>query len=423
MANNQLKVSKYPWVVCAVLFLFMFAGIGLANTAYGTHLPYLIEEYGMTNTESSLQASFRSFASLGTLLVLVPTFKKLRIKTVAIGAFIVGIIGWLVLAFAPTFKWLYVGNIFLGICFAASGMTTVTAFIRNWFVARRGLVAGIITAGTGLCATVLPPIQRAVIEGMGVRACFLVEAAMVAVTLVLVIIFLKDSPQEMGIYPLGGEKADAEEGEGEFVQNSKYSANTLCHVLICVFLICLGAFNYNAWGHLSVLYTNAGWSSADVATLLSFAGFVLIVTKIGYGLVVDKFPVNKTAWIFFGCCFAAMLMWWKLAGVMSMPLQFATFIVYGIGGVLCTTGISVFAMDMSTADNCKTIAALYLLVYNLGSMATAPIIGWIADLNNGNYAPSYLFMAGCAVVGYICTTTAYKIAERNAKAKAAENND
>ena len=79
MANNQLKVSKYPWVVCAVLFLFMFAGIGLANTAYGTHLPYLIKEYGMTNTESSLQASFRSFASLGTLIVLVQTFKKLKI--------------------------------------------------------------------------------------------------------------------------------------------------------------------------------------------------------------------------------------------------------------------------------------------------------------------------------------------------------
>lgn len=420
MEAKQLKVSKYPWVVCVLLVLFMFAGIGLSNTTYGTHLPYLIEKYGMSNTQSSLQASFRSFASLATLAILVPSFKKLKIKHVAVTAVAAGVIGWGVLAYAPDYKWLYAGNIFLGICFAAAGMTTVTAFIRNWFVAHRGLIAGIITAGTGLCGTIVPPMQRALIDAMGVSGCFLVEGAVALVTLVLIILFIKDTPEEMGIYPLGGEKAPRiAEGEDNFVENSKYAAKPISHVLICIFLVCLGAFNYNAWGHLSMLYTNAGWDSAQVATLLAFAGFVLIVTKTLYGLLSDKLPVNKTAWLFYGTCLAAMLMWWKLAGVKSMPLQFVIFTVYGIGGVLCTTGISVYAMDLSNSSNCKTIAAIYLLTYNLGSMATAPIIGKIADLSGGDYGPAYLFMGACCVVGYICTMIAYKLAEENAKKKAA----
>lgn len=418
METKTLKVSKYPWVVCVLLVLFMFAGIGLSNTTYGTHLPYLIEKYDMTNTQSSLQASFRSFASLATLAILVPTFKKLKIKHVAIAAFVSGVIGWAVLAYAPTYKWLYAGNIFLGICFAAAGMTTVTAFIRNWFIAHRGLIAGIITAGTGLCGTVIPPVQRALIDSLGVSGCFLVEGAIALVTLVLIVLFIKDTPQEMGMYPLGGENAPAvADDEDNFVENDKFVAKPISHVLICIFLVCLGAFNYNAWGHLSVLYTNAGWDGAQVATLLAFAGFVLIVTKVAYGFLSDKLPVNKTAWLFYGTCFLSMILWWQFADVKSMPLQFVIFIIYGIGGVLCTTGISVYAMDLSNAKNCKTIAAIYLLTYNLGSMATAPIIGAIADAAGGDYGPAYLFMAGCCVVGYICTMVAYKLAEKNAKAK------
>lgn len=37
--------------------------------------------------------------------------------------------------------------------------------------------------------------------------------------------------------------------------------------------------------------------------------------------------------------------------------------VYGIGGVLCATGISVYAMALSNASICKIIAAIYLLTY------------------------------------------------------------
>ncbi len=416
MENRQLKVSKYPWLVCGLLLLIMFAGVGLGNTTYGTHLPYIINEYGITNAQSSLQASFRSFASIGTLLILVPTFKRLKIKLVAILAFVSAIAGWVICAFASSITMIYIGNIFLGICFAAAGMTTITALVRNWFIAHRGLIVGIITAGTGLCGTVIPPIQKMLIDSMGLRGCFLVEAAVTAVVLVLIVIILKDTPQEMGIYPLGGEKASGGEGdEAVFVENSNYSATKLSHLLICIFLICLGGFNFNAWGHLSVLYTNAGWNPTQVATLLSFAGFVLIVTKIGFGFISDKFSATKTAWIFFGCCLIAMLMWWQLAGVMNMSLQFAIFVIYGIGGVLCTTGISVYAMDLSTTENCKTISALYLLIYNLGGMLTAPVIGWIADLSDGSYGPSYLFLGVLCVIGYFCTMAAYKTAADNKK--------
>lgn len=73
-------------------------------------------------------------------------------------------------------------------------------------------------------------------------------------------------------------------------------------------------------------------------------------------------------------------------------------------------------MDMSTAENCKTIAATYLLVYNVGGMIVSPFMGIIADMAGGNYGPSYLMLAVLTVIGYICTATAYKIAAENRKA-------
>lgn len=82
----------------------------------------------------------------------------MKIKRVAIAAFASGIICWIILAYAPTYKLLYASNISLGVCFAAAGMTTVIAFIRNWSIAHRDLITGIITAGTGLCCTIAPPL-------------------------------------------------------------------------------------------------------------------------------------------------------------------------------------------------------------------------------------------------------------------------
>lgn len=112
--------------------------------------------------------------------------------------------------------------------------------------------------------------------------------------------------------------------------------------------------------------------------------------------------------------YISMLMCWKLAGVKSYPLQILNFAIYGIGGVLGTTGISTYAIDMSNRNTYKTINSIYVPAYSIGGMIVSPFMGKIADATGG-YGPGYAVLAVLCVVGYICTMVAYKIAEDNQK--------
>ena len=295
-------------------------------------------------------------------------------------------------------------------------MTTLGTVARNWFYKHRALSLGILTAATGVAGTINPQVIRYLIETGGINLNFTVTGVFFVVCAVLIFLVVRDQPSEKGMYPLGGEEAvvESDDGSVQFAEKSKYAPTLVCHILMFVFIMCLGGFNYAAWSHFAVLYNAAGWSSADVANLMSIASFILIITKMGFGVVSDKFSAQKTAWIFFGCCFISMLMCWKLAGVKSYPLQILNFAIYGIGGVLGTTGISTYAIDMSNRNTYKTINSIYVPAYSIGGMIVSPFMGKIADATGG-YGPGYAVLAVLCVVGYICTMVAYKIAEDNQK--------
>lgn len=417
--NAQTKTlqanKKYPWLVCFLLALSSYAAIGTVSTSFSNNLPYLIEQLGLTNTQSSMLLSIKTASQLITMLALIPILRKVPAKTMIILGLLMTAVGCVMFSFATNYTMCCVSVFLVGVSYGWSGMTTLGTIARNWFYKHRALSIGVLTAATGVAGTINPQIIRYLIETGGIDLNFNVTAAFFVVAAVLIWIFVKDTPAEKGMLPLGGETAITETEEGiQFAEKSKYAPTLACHILMLVFITCLGGFNYAAWSHFAVLYSAAGWSAAEVANLMSIASFFLIITKMGFGVISDKFSAEKTAWIFFGCCFISMLMCWKFAGVKSYPLQTLNFLIYGIGGVLGTTGISTYAIDMSNRNTYKTVNAIYVPAYSLGGMIVSPFMGKIADATGG-YGLGYLVLAVLCVVGYICTMIAYKIAKDNRK--------
>lgn len=416
-ANNALKANKrYPWLICFLLALSSYAAIGTVSTSFSNNLPYLMEEIGLTNTQSSMLLTIKTAAQVVTMVLCIPILQKVSARIMISLGLAVTAVGCFIFTVADSYMICCVAVFLLGVSYGWSGMTTLGTVARNWFYKHRALSLGILTAATGVAGTINPQVIRYLIETGGIDLNFAVTGVFFLVCAALIFIFVKDQPAEKGMFPLGGEAvAEADEdGSVQFAEKSRYAPTILCHILMLAFICCLGGFNYAAWSHFAVLYDAAGWSPADVANLMSIASFLLIITKIGFGLVSDKFSAQKTAWIFFGCCFVSMLMCWKLADVKSYPLQILNFIIYGIGGVLGTTGISTYAMDMSDRKTYKTVNAIYVPAYSVGGMIVSPFMGRIADATGG-YGPGYAILAVLCVVGYVCTMVAYKIAENNQK--------
>jgi MFS family permease len=89
---------------------------------------------------------------------------------------------------------------------ALSLVATVTG---RWFVARRGLVSGILTAGGATGQLVFLPVVAAVAETSGGwRAASLGTTAAALAVVPLVLWLLRDRPRDVGAVPYGGTAAD-----------------------------------------------------------------------------------------------------------------------------------------------------------------------------------------------------------------------
>lgn len=417
MEKTLKKSGKYAWLILFFLALSSYAAIGTVSTSFSNNLPYLMDELGITNAQSSMLLSIKTAAQVITMLLCIPILQKISARIMITIGLLVTAIGCFIFTFGTSYSTCCVAVFLLGVSYGWSGMTTLSTIARNWFVKHRALSLGILTAATGVAGTINPQVILFLIRTGGINLNFTVTGIFFVVCGVLIFLFVRDQPQDLGYMPLGAENVSAAAVEGDDVQleeKSKYAPTILCHVLMLIFICCLGGFNYAAWSHFAQLYDAAGWSDTDVANLMSIASFLLIITKIAFGLISDKFSAQKTAWIFFGCCFISMLMSWQLAGVKNYFLQILNFAIYSIGGVLGTTGISVYAIDMSNRKTYKTINSIYVPAYSVGGMIVSPFMGEIADMTGG-YGPGYAILAVLCVVGYICTMIAYKLAENNRK--------
>jgi MFS family permease len=73
---------------------------------------------------------------------------------------------------------------------------------QRWFVARRGLVTGVLTAGSATGQLVFLPVAAWLVETVGWRAASLVIAG-AALAVVPLVLLLRDSPSDLGVQPYG----------------------------------------------------------------------------------------------------------------------------------------------------------------------------------------------------------------------------
>lgn len=417
--EGSLKVSKSrPWLICVLCCLIFLFSNGAVSSSFSTTLMYIRDEFALSEAQASMVTSMRSLTASFCLAILLFGYSKLSVKAVIIVALGAAVAGFLVFAYAASYPMLLVGSLLLGICYGFAGVGVITPVVRSWFVKHRALALGLVTASTGFANVIFPQIIRLLVNGASLRVNFIVTAIMFAAIAVVAIIFLKDDPIKAGYYPLGGETLTETASDGgaqkEYVESSEYAPDWRCHALMFVFIFCVSGFNYSAWSNFTLLFTGAGWARDTVTYFMSICGFLLMVTKSGYGAISDKFSVRKSGWVFFLACFIAMVMCGLFSGVQNLAVMGVIFVIYCIGGIFSGVSLGIYAMEFSNAKNTKYLSAVYVLVFNICNLVTGNIVGAIAEAY-GDYRPAYLVLAGFVVVGFICVNLAYKISMNNRK--------
>ncbi len=202
----------------------------------------------------------------------------------------------------PPLWHLYALYMLAGSLGVATSPVTYSRVIANWFDRKRGLALGFAGIGTGLGAFVGPSLAQFLIDERGWRQAYLGLAAFVLLLAVpAVAIFLRGSPEEVGLLPDGATAALITEPRNTPVPGMTLSeaVRTRTFWLLCSIFFVIAGCGTGTAAHVAPLLTDHGASGRSAAFAASIFGFASIIGKVGSGYFIDRFFAPRVAAVMF----------------------------------------------------------------------------------------------------------------------------
>jgi sugar phosphate permease len=235
----------------------------------------------------------------------------------------------------------------------------------RWFVERRGLVLGILTASSATGQLVFLPFAAWLVEHAGWRSALVPSLAGLALTGVLVALFMRDRPADVGLLPYGEKSNDVaaagRQGHSAvkqaFVVLGLAARHPTFWILFATFFICGLSTNGLIQTHFIPLCTDFGMPSVEAAYALALMGVFDFVGTIASGWLSDRYD-NR--WLLFW--------YYGLRGLSLIWLPFSTFTLYGLSLFALFYGLDWIATVPPTV---KLTAATF------GRQNAGIVFGWI----------------------------------------------
>lgn len=199
----------YGWVVVGALGTTLFLSAGLGFYALGVFVTPLEDAFGWSRGQISVAMTLSTVASglmgpvAGWLLGRWGSRKLLSTAAVVTGA------SFAAVGLTPALWYLYLAFVCMAVGRAGLMMVPASAIAANWFVRRRGLATGIMTAGIGLGGLVMAFAVALLIDAVGWRGAFgALGAGMIAVALPLTLWVIRQHPSDLGLAPDGDPEPD-----------------------------------------------------------------------------------------------------------------------------------------------------------------------------------------------------------------------
>lgn len=414
----------YERVIVACAFLLLFVNVGFTSTAFSVYQPYLVEIPGVGNVGGSFVVTIRTCVAFVCMFFTGAVFKRLNPRIGFFAATACTVLSFFVFSSVQTMAGLCVASVLAGVGYGFGGMVASTYLIGNWFKGKVGSVSGVVTMGSGVAAVVVPVLAGWVIEASSLSAAFMIEG-MVALAIALVVLyFVRMTPYEMGLEPIGAApEGDASaEGEGSGLKASatgrrpkspkapersrhpkhlKVRLSTVplpkgAYVAMMFAIVLLGGVSVAGYNYFGILLTSNGIDPVVAAAVISVAGVFLTLSKFAVGKVCDRFGTFAGSAVFFFLLLSAMVLCSLIGHGGVSEAAFAA-VILGIGMPLGTTGVSLWSLELSSPDQMLKTIRHFQLAYAFGGFVFNMMPGVLAQAT-GNYNSTYDVLSVMTVV-------------------------
>ena len=387
----------YGWFVFAVCFLMVFTALGFCSSPKSLYLAAITEDMGIPRSLFSINDSVRYITTAVANVCFGFLVARFGSRKLICCGFLALIASCLVYSFSTGIVMFCIGGCLLGLGLSWTTTTMVGLLVERWFASNKGSIMGIILAANGLGGAISIQIVNGLIysEG-GWRLSYRVVSVILAVVAVIVVLVVRNRPEEMGLKPMAAKPnakkkktsgRSAEEWIGlpfkEAIRKPYFYVT-----LLCVYLT--GMILQSTSGVSSAHMKDCGIDPTAIAAILSLHSLILMASKIGTGFCFDRFGLRATMLICYLCGLISMTTLALvsntfMAGVYSCISPFAL--------PLETIILPLIAKDLFGYHSYSQIMGLIVSVNTLGYATGAPIMNLMYDLT-GTYRPTMLVMVG-----------------------------
>jgi MFS family permease len=297
----------YAWVVAAVGFVTLITASGFRSTP-GVLIVPLQDEFGWSRATIGFAISVNLiFYGLGGPFAagFVDRFGMRRVTIAALIGVSLG--SSLTIFMSSPWQLVLLWGVVNGLATGAIAVPMAAMIANRWFLERRGLVTGVLTASTATGNLIFLPVLAALVSSFGWRyAAVTVAVVAFAVVLPLAAIFLRDRPVDVGLAPFGGTELEPAPppARNPFAAAtgvlSEVRQERAFWLLAGSFFICGLSTNGLIGTHLIPAAMDHGYGEVAAASLLATIGVFDIVGTTCSGWLTDRHDPRLLLFWYYG---------------------------------------------------------------------------------------------------------------------------
>jgi MFS family permease len=286
-----------------------------------------------------------------------------------------------------------------------SGMVALVlgaTIVNRWFVARRGLAMGILTASTATGQLIFLPLLASVIERQGWRFGILLVASPVALMIPIVFALLREQPADLGIPAYGGTAgaaptlAPANPARIAIAALADGLRSRDFWLLTLTFVICGASTNGLVGTHLIPAAHDHGIPEVRAAGLLAIMGIFDLAGTTASGWLSDRWDSRRLLAWYYGLRGLSLLFLPFALGAPGTALWvFAVF--YGLDWIATVPPTVKLATDAFGSARAPVMFGWIAAGHQVGAALTALTAGWVRT-TLGDYQVAFWTSGGLCLV-------------------------
>jgi predicted MFS family arabinose efflux permease len=401
---SRLRGLHYAWIMAGVTFITLLGASGFRSTP-GVLIVPLQDEFGWSRATISgaVSVNLVFFGFMGPFAAaLMERFGIRRVTACALLAVATGslLTTWMSSAWQLYLLWGVVVGLGTG-----SMATVLAATVANrWFVERKGLVIGVLTAASATGQLIFLPFLAWLADYVGWRAVSVTVACTSLCVIPVVWLFMRDRPADVGLRPYGAIRDDQvfqrtgspiAAAIGGFRLASRVPDFWL---LAGSFFICGASTNGLIGTHLIPAAMDHGMAEVAAASLLAIVGVFDVIGTTASGWLTDRFDSRKLLFAYYGLRGLSLLyLPWALDSRHFGLIAFIVF--YGLDWVATVPPTVSLTADVFGRENAAIVYGWIFSAHQLGAASAALAAGAIRT-EYGDYVVAF------AGAGMLCLVAA-----------------